>query len=81
MQFPLDGSDSVSPSVLSVQSLLQVLADVYTNVLEAAHSLHQRPSNFESCECPPLSSSEVHNQLRSLTDVEEQVVVCAKCAE
>lgn len=36
-------------------------ADVYTEVPEAAHSLHQGPTDHESCICSLLLPSEVHN--------------------
>ncbi len=39
----------------------QVLRDVYTEVLEAAHPLHRGPTDHERSVGPLLSLPEVHN--------------------
>ncbi len=41
----------------------QVLRDVYTEVLEAAHPLHRGPTDHKRSVGPLLSLPEVHNQL------------------
>ncbi len=48
---------------LNVCSPSQVLGDVYTEVLEAAHPLHRGPTDHKRCVGPLLSLPEVYNQL------------------
>ncbi len=50
---------------LDVCSPSQVLGDVYTEVLEAAHPLHRGPTDHKRSVGPLLSLPEVHNQLFS----------------
>ncbi len=50
---------------LDVCSPCQVLGDVYTEVLEAAHPLHRGPTDHKRGVGPLLSLPEVHDQLFS----------------
>ncbi len=50
---------------LNVCSPSQVLGDVYTEVLEAAHPLHRGPADHKRSVGPLLSLPEVYNQLFS----------------
>ncbi len=56
---------------LDVCSPSQVLGDVYTEVLEAAHTDHKRSVG------PLLSLPEVYNQLFSFAHVQRETVVLA----
>ncbi len=47
---------------LNVCSPSQVLGDVYTEVLEAAHHLHRGPADHKRSVGPLLSLPEVYNQ-------------------
>ncbi len=47
---------------LNVCSPSQVLGDVYTEVLEAAHPLHRGPTDHKRSVGPLLSLPEVHDQ-------------------
>ncbi len=49
---------------LNVCSPSQVLGDVYTEVLEAAHPLHRGPADHKRSVGPLLSLPEVYNQLK-----------------
>ncbi len=62
---------------LNVCSPSQVLGDVYTEVLEAAHSLHRDPTDHERSVGPLLSLSEVYNQLFSSAHIQREIVVLA----
>ncbi len=54
----------------------QVLGDVFTEVLEAAHPLHRSPTDHKSVG-PLLSLPEVHNQLFSFGHIQRETVVMA----
>ncbi len=55
---------------LHVYSPSQVLGDVYTEVLEAAHLLHRGPTDHKRNVGPLRSLPEVHNQLFSFAPVQ-----------
>ncbi len=54
---------------LNVCSPCQVLGDVYTEVLEAAHPLHRGPTGHKRSVGPLLSLPEVHDQLFGFSHV------------
>ncbi len=58
-------------------SLSQVLGDVYTEVLEAAHPLHRGPTDHKRSVGQLLSLPEVHNQLFSFAHIQRETVVLA----
>ncbi len=60
---------------LNVCSPSQVLGDVYTEVLEAAHPLHRGPADHKRSVGPLLSLPEVYNQLFSFAHVQRETVV------
>ncbi len=62
---------------LHVCSPCQVLGDVYTEVLEAAHPLHRGPTDHKRGVGPLLSLPEVYNQLFSFAHVQRETVVLA----
>ncbi len=62
---------------LNVCSPSQVLRNVYTEVLEAAHSLHRGPTGHKRSVGPLLSLPEVHDQLFSFAHVLRETVVLA----
>ncbi len=62
---------------LNVCSPSQVLGDVYTEVLEAAHPLHRGPADHKRTVGPLLSLPEVYNQLFSFAHVQRETVVLA----
>ncbi len=62
---------------LNVCSPCQVLGDVYTEVLEAAHPLHRGPTDHKRGVGPLLSLPEVYNQLFSFAHVQRETVVLA----
>ncbi len=62
---------------LNVCSPSQVLGDVYTEVLEAAHPLHRGPADHKRSVGPLLSLPEVYNQLFSFAHVQRETVVLA----
>ncbi len=62
---------------LNVCSPSQVLGDVYTKVLEAAHPLHRGPTDHKRGVGPLLSLPEVFNQLFSFTRIQRETVVLA----
>ncbi len=62
---------------LNVCSPCQVLRDVYTEVLEAAHPLHRGPTDHKRSVGPLLSLPEVYNQLFSFAHVQRETVVLA----
>ncbi len=62
---------------LNVCSQSQVLGDVYTEVLEAAHPLHRGPTDHKRSVGPLLSLPEVYNQLFSFAHVQRETVVLA----
>ncbi len=62
---------------LNVCSPSQVLWDVYTEVLEAAHPLHRGPTDHKRSVGPLLSLPEVHDQLFSFAHVQRETVVLA----
>ncbi len=62
---------------LNVCSPCQVLGDVYTEVLEAAHPLHRGPTDHKRTVGPLLSLPEVYNQLFSFANVQRETVVLA----
>ncbi len=62
---------------LNVCSPSQVLWDVYTEVLEAAHPFHRGPTDHKRSVGPPVSLSEVHNQLFSFAHIQRETVVLA----
>ncbi len=62
---------------LNVWSPSQVLGDVYTEVLEAAHPLHRGPTDHKRSVGPQVSLSEVHNQLFSFAHIQRETVVLA----
>ncbi len=55
----------------------QVLWDVYTDVLKAAHPLHRGPTDHKRSVGPLLSLPEVYNQLFSFAHVQRETVVLA----
>ncbi len=57
---------------LNVCSPSQVLGDVYTEVLEAAHPLHRGPTDHKRSVGLLLSLPEVYNQLFSFAHVRER---------
>ncbi len=59
---------------LNVCSPSQVLGDVYTEVLEAAHPLHRGPTDHKRSVGPQVSLSEVHNQLFSFAHFQRETV-------
>ncbi len=61
---------------LNVCSPCQVLGDVYTKVLEAAHPL-QGPIDHKKSVGPLLSLPEVHDQLFSFAHIQRETVVLA----
>ncbi len=62
---------------LNVCSPSQVLGDVYTEVLEAAHPLHRGPTDHKRSVGPQVSLSEVHNQLFSFAHIQRETVILA----
>ncbi len=62
---------------LNVCSPSQVLGDVYTEVLEAAHPLHRGPTDHKRSIGPLLSLPEVHNQFFSFAQIQRETVVLA----
>ncbi len=62
---------------LNVCSPCQVLGDVYTEVLEAAHPLHRGPANQKRSVGLLLSLPEVHDQLFGFAHVQREAVVLA----
>ncbi len=62
---------------LDVCSPSQVLGDVYTEVLEAAYSLHRGPADHKRSVGLQVSLSEVHNQPFSFVHVQRETVVLA----
>ncbi len=71
---PLPGFLNLS---LDVCSPCQVLGDVYTEVLEAAHPLHRGPTDHKRSVGPLLSLPEVYNQLFSFAHIQRETVVLA----
>ncbi len=61
--------DACSPS--------QVLGDVYTEVLEAAHPLHRGPADHKRSVGQQVFLSEVYNQLFSFAHIQRETVVLA----
>ncbi len=59
---------------LKVCSPCQVLGDVYTEVLEAAHPLHRGPTDHKRSAGPLLSLPEVHDQLFSFSHVQRELL-------
>ncbi len=55
----------------------EVLGDVYTEVLEAAYSLHRGPTDHKRSVGQQVSLSEVHNQLFSFAHIQRETVVLA----
>ncbi len=53
---------------------LNILGDVYTKVLEAAHPLHRGPTDHKRSVGPLLSLPEVHNQLFSFVHIQREIV-------
>ncbi len=62
---------------LNVCNPSQVLGDVYTKVLEAAHPLHRGPTDNKRSVGPQVSLPEVHNQLFSFAHIQRETVVLA----
>ncbi len=62
---------------LDVCSPSQVLRDVYTEVLEAAHPLHRGPTDHKRGVGLLLSLPEVYNQLFGFAHVQREAVVLA----
>ncbi len=62
---------------LNVCSPSQVLGDVYTEVLEAAHPLHRGPTYLKRSVRPLLSLPEVNNQLFSFAHIQRETIVLA----
>ncbi len=62
---------------LNVCSPCQVLGDVCTEVLEAAHPLHRGPTDHKRSVGLLLSLPEVHDQLLSFAHVQREAVVLA----
>ncbi len=67
--------------VLNVCSPSQVLGDVYTEVLKAAHPLHGGPTDHKRSVGLLLSLPEVYNQLFSFAHVQREAVVLAPWCE
>ncbi len=67
--------------VLDVCSPCQVLGDVYTEVLEAAHPLHRGPADHKRSVGLLLSLPEVYNQLFGFAHVQRETVVLAPWCE
>ncbi len=63
---------------LNVCSPCQVLGDVYTEVLEAAHTLHRGPTDHKRSVGPQVSLPEVHNQLFSFARIQRETVPLRK---
>ncbi len=63
---------------LDVCSPSQVLGDVYTEVLEAAHPLHRGPTDHKRSVGLLLSLPEVYNQLFGFAHVQRETVVLAR---
>ncbi len=59
---------------LDVCSSCQVLGDIYTEVLEAAHPLHRGPTDHKRSVGPLLSLPEVYNQLFSFSHVQRETI-------
>ncbi len=59
---------------LNVCSPSQVLWDVYTEVLEAAHPLHKGPTDHKRSVGPQLSLPEVYHQLFSFAHVQREML-------
>ncbi len=57
---------------LNVCSPSQVFGDVYTEVLEAAYSLHRGPTDHKRSVGQQVSLSEVHNQLFSFAHIQRE---------
>ncbi len=55
----------------------QVLGDVYTEVLEAAHPLHRGPADHKRSVGLLLSLPEVHDQLFGFAHIQRETVVLA----
>ncbi len=66
---------------LDVCSPSQVLGDVYTEVLEAAHPLHRGPTDHKRGVGLLLSLPEVYNQLFGFAHVQRETVVLAPWCE
>ncbi len=66
---------------LNVCSPSQVLWDVYTEVLEAAYSLHRGPTDHKRSVGQQVSLSEVYNQLFSFAHIQRETVVLAPWCE
>ncbi len=62
---------------LNVCSPSQVLWEVYTKVLEAAHPLHMVPTDHKRSVGSLLSLTEIHNQLFSFAHIQRETVVLA----
>ncbi len=62
---------------LNMCSPSQVLGDVYTEVLEAAHPLHKGPTDHKRSVGPQLSLPEVYHQLFSFAHVQREIVALA----
>ncbi len=62
---------------LNLCSPSQVLWEVYTEVLEAAHPLHMGPTDHKRSVGPLLSLTEIHNQLFSFAHIQRETVVLA----
>ncbi len=63
--------------ILNVCGPSQVLGEVYTEVLKAAHPLHRGPADHKRSVGPLLSLPEVHDQLFSFAHVQREAVVLA----
>ncbi len=62
---------------LNVCSPSEVLGDVYTEVLEAAHPLHRGSTDNKRSVGQLLSLPEVHNQLFNFAHIQRETVVLA----
>ncbi len=72
------GEQTLRCAQLSAQlSASQVLRDVYTEVLEAAHPHHRGPTYLKRSVGPLLSLPEVNNQLFSFAHIQRETVVLA----
>ncbi len=60
---------------LDVCSPSQVLREVYTEVLEAAHPLHKGPTDHKRSVGPLLSLLEVHNKLFNFAHIQRETVI------
>ncbi len=60
---------------LNVCSPCQVLRDVYSEVLEAAHPLHRGSADHKRSVGPLLSLPEVYNQLNQVREVIKTLMV------